>query len=144
MIELEQRSFLPPVIRAKHVDGQLVDLQIPIADCLDTFRSDPYCRTALGVQKNLVKKPIAKVQAFRSRPAVYTVSRLCKYSLYWGTSYEFASVASISVKCYKTAEGYEDILFIKLAFADPSFVKKCQHRYAHSEFLFSRFNFCEW
>ena len=27
-------------------------------------------------------------------------------------SYEFASVATISVKCYKTAEGYEDILFI--------------------------------
>ena len=25
---------------------------------------------------------------------------------------EFASVASISVKCYKTAEVYEDILFV--------------------------------
>ena len=37
---------------------------------------------------------------------LYTVSRLC------GNSYDFASVASISVnlKCYKTAEGYEDTL----------------------------------
>ena len=34
------------------------------------------------------------------------MSRLC------GNSYDFASVASISVnlKCYKTAEGYEDTL----------------------------------
>ena len=37
---------------------------------------------------------------------LYRVNRLC------GNSYDFASVASISVnlKCYKTAEGYEDTL----------------------------------
>ena len=36
------------------------------------------------------------------------MSRLC------GNSYDFASVASISVnlKCYKTAEGYEDTLHL--------------------------------
>ena len=31
------------------------------------------------------------------------------------TSYDFASVASISVKCYKTAEGYEDTLHYSLS-----------------------------
>ena len=46
--------------------------------------------------------------------AVYTVSRLCKnISFLEAPANEFASVAaSISVKCYKTAEGYEDTLHI--------------------------------
>ena len=54
----------------------VLDTSEDIVDCPDTFRSDPYCRTALGVQKDLVKKPIAiyiaNMLAFRSRPAVYT------------------------------------------------------------------------
>ena len=37
----------------------VLDSETPIVDCPDTFRSDPYCRTALGVQKDLVKKPTA-------------------------------------------------------------------------------------
>ena len=40
------------------------------------------------------------------------------------TSYDFASVASISVKCYKTAEGYEDTLHYSLS------LRVC--RYSHS------------
>ena len=33
----------------------VLDTSEDIVDCPDTFRSDPYCRTALGVQKDLVK-----------------------------------------------------------------------------------------
>ena len=61
------------------------------------------------------------VLAFRSRPAVYTacflvklilslavytVSRLCKYS------YPYPEFASVAKQYYESAEGYEDILFI--------------------------------
>ena len=54
----------------------VLDTSEDIVDCPDTFRSDPYCtagQLALGVQKDLVKKPIAiytaNMLAFRSRPA---------------------------------------------------------------------------
>ena len=33
----------------------VLDTSEDIVDCPDTFRSDQYCRTALGVQKDLVK-----------------------------------------------------------------------------------------
>ena len=40
-----------------HCDGLLGLLKTKtlIVGCPDTYRFDPYCRTALGVQRNLVK-----------------------------------------------------------------------------------------
>ena len=49
----------------------LLKTKPPIVDCPDTYRFDPYCRTALGVEKNLVKKPISIVS--KSTPPYYNV-----------------------------------------------------------------------
>ena len=37
------------------------DNNLPIVGCPDSYRFDPYCSTALGVRKHLVKKPISIV-----------------------------------------------------------------------------------
>ena len=80
------------------------------SDC-PHFGSDPYCRTALGVQRDLVKKSTAIYCQHASIPvtpsctslfsslAVYTVSVIGSAIFLilrlWGTSYEFASVAKL-------------------------------------------------
>ena len=63
---------------------------------------------------------------------LYTVSRLC------GNSYDFASVASISVnlKCYKTAEGYEDTL--RSFILNEQSAKQCMDNADKGEFSVAR------
>ena len=51
----------------------------PIVGCPDTHRFDPYCKTALGVQRDLVKKPIKAYTTILQRAAImeFTVTPSC-------------------------------------------------------------------
>ena len=69
----------------------LLKTETPMVGYLDTYRFDPYCGTALGVQRDVVKKPITCIKAYTATcwdcwhnwPAVYTVST-CSTCLFSG------------------------------------------------------------